>query len=401
MAFRSLIMSLLVLGCYAGFAQQLSDESKIGILTIGPYQPELYSAFGHSAIRVVDPVNRIDWIFHYGVFDFNQKNFYTNFALGHMIYKIGSAKYAPYLAYYLEEDRHLRMQYLNLNLTEKQALFNSLLHNYRPENRNYLYNYVFDNCATRIRDVIGHATPAGIDLNESYVEKGKTIRDLMDDYLSEQPWGDFLIDLGLGMQIDREATSLEYMFLPDYIFRAFDGAEIIKPDGENRSLVAETVVINQPAPKTSDTGFLTPFNFFTLLFFVVGFLTHLDLKKERRTSWLDALLFGVTGFVGCWLLFLWFGTAHLSKYNLNLLWAIPLHLPAIALIGKHKWLPLLRKYLLYTGYFYILLFVVWAVLPQPLHMSLVPYVLTLMLRTFFIAYFLKRRLRPRRSSVAT
>jgi len=364
---------------------KLSDKSEIAVMTLGPYQPELYSAFGHSAIRVYDPAKNIDWIYNYGVFDFQQKNFYLNFAKGTMIYQLGMARYEPFKNGYVREDRDVKLQYLNLTRDQKQALFEVLQKNYKPANREYMYNYVYDNCASKIPEVIEGIFPQ-INYDTSYVQQDKTIRDLMHDYLDYQPWGEWMIDIGLGMQIDKQATAKEYMFLPDYVYQAFSEATI----GHDKPLVSRSVTVYKKKHANEENGFLTPMNVFILLFFIGGFLTHLDMKKNKRTKWLDALLFGFAGFVGIWLVFLWFGTAHLSKWNLDILWAIPFHFVVMVLFGWKKFNVFVRYYFKGVAFFYGILLLSWAILPEPLHMALVPFVLLLLLRSAYISYYLKR-----------
>lgn len=368
---------------------QLSERAEIAVVTVGPYQGEVWSAFGHSGIRIYDPSLRMDWIYDYGVFDFEQENFFLNFAKGLLKYRIGVREYPRFLKIQKYLNRSVKEQYLNLTKEEKQELFDFLQNNARPENAEYLYNYVYDNCATKIKDVLEEVHPDKITFDLSYKEDEKTIRDLMDDYLDLQPWGEFAINLGLGTQIDNEATAEEYMFLPDYVFVAFEKA-VIDRDSVNAPLVSK--MVNAFVPKKEDTknGFFTPLNTFIILFFVVGFVTNRNFKTGKRTKWIDVLLFSVVGFAGCWVAFLWFGTEHLSKWNLNILWAIPFHLPIAFLISKVRFKRFVRSYFKVVAIGYCLLLVVWPLLPQPLGMSLVPLVLAMILRAFYISYDLRK-----------
>lgn len=395
MYWRLLVFSVLVLFFFKseGREVEVSDQAEISIMTLGPYQEELYSAFGHSAIHFSDPERNIDWVFNYGVFDFDQENFYWNFARGRMLYKLGLSRYTPFKNHYARENRYIIEQRLNLTLAEKQAMVDFLTNNYKPENRDYYYNYVYDNCATKMYDVLVAVFPEQITFNADYVEDGKTIRDLMDDYLGDQPWGDWIIDIGLGMQIDKEATPREYMFLPDYIEASLSTATL-RRDSLEVPLVGETVNVYVPTPEEQqESKFFTPFNFFVLVFFVVGFITNRDFKKEKRTKWLDPVVFTLAGLIGWWLVFLWWGTEHLSKDNLNLLWAIPLHIPFAYLLGVRKLQPFLSKYFLVISAGYLILLVIWSALPQPLHMALIPLILTMMLRGFYIHSDLQKQLR--------
>ncbi|MBV6644339.1 MAG: DUF4105 domain-containing protein [Cyclobacteriaceae bacterium] len=371
-------------------APQLSEKAEIRIMTLGPYQAELYSAFGHSAIRVYDPGTNIDWVYHYGVFDFNQKNFYWNFARGKMLYRIGRTRYySRFRDAYIAENRFIYEQILNLTPSENQLFFNYLENNYLPENRDYLYNYVYDNCATKIRDVVEDVIPDTIHYDYSYAKDNFTIRDLMDLYLEQQYWGDLAIDLGLGLQIDQEAPGYDYMFLPDFIQTAFDQATILRPTGAE-PLIRETIPVYKATAEESASNFFTPLNTFVLLFFIVGFITNKNFKTGKRTHWIDVILFTIVGIFGWWFVFLWAGTEHLSKYNWNLIWAFPFHLPFVFLLHNEKLKPFLTRYFRFTGVVYALVLVFWALIPQSLHQSLIPLLVTLILRALYISYDLGR-----------
>ena len=229
-----ILIFLFVVGLASEAQVKLSDRSEIAIVTIGPYQGEVWSAFGHSGIRVYDPVKNIDWFYNYGLYDFDQENFFLNFAMGLLKYKVGVSYYDRIVQYYQRQNRFVKEQYLNLTQEEKQQLFDFLQWNAKPENAEYLYNYVYDNCATKIRDVVEEQFPGRVTFDLEYKKEEKTIRNLMDDYLDYQPWGDLGIDLGLGQQIDQEAPAYDYMFLPDYIHLAFEKAVIENDSTEVR-----------------------------------------------------------------------------------------------------------------------------------------------------------------------
>ncbi len=389
---KPILLSLLIfLGFESTGQVRLSEEAEIVVITIGPYQGEVWSAFGHSGIRVYDPKQGLDVIFDYGVFDFNQGNFFLNFAKGLLKYQVAARYYEPFVAQQIRLNRSVKAQYLNLTLEEKQLMTNYLWNNAKPENAEYLYNYVYDNCATKIRDIPEELFQGRITFDMSYKVEGKTIRDLMDDYLDYQPWGEFGINLGLGQQIDQDAPANDYMFLPDYIFKSFEGATI-KRDSIEVPLVARAEMIYSPAEEEMKIGIMTPLAVFTILFFVVGFITNKNFKTGKRTNWIDVFLFSFVGFIGWWVAFLWFGTEHLSKWNLNILWAIPIHLPLAFFVARKKFRTFMKVYFKVTAYWYCLLLVMWAFLPQPLGMPLVPLVLAMVLRAFYIAYDFRKPL---------
>lgn len=371
---------------------RLSEEAEIAVMTMGPYQEEIYSVFGHTAIRISDPVNDLDWVFNYGVFDFDQENFYWNFARGQLLYSLGLAEYAPFKRAYIAENRYIVEQYLNLTTEEKQEVFNFLLENRKPENREYLYNYVYDNCSTKVPEILRKIFPGRIHFPFSFVEEGTSIRDLMDEYLTWQPWGDWIIDIGLGSQIDREATGEIYLFLPEYVMKAFDEATFAR-DSAMAPLVLRTVNVFIPEPEKHSIGLFTPFNVFVLIFFIVGFITNRNLKREKRSHWIDVILFTFVGLIGWWLVFLWAATDHLSKENMNLLWAIPIYIPMVYLLKAQRSKKFLVWFFQIAGILHLMLLIVWGLLPQPLHNALIPLVLTLILRCFYISYDVRNQLK--------
>lgn len=368
---------------------QLSKDAEIAIVTFGPYQGEPWSAFGHNGFRVTDRARNIDWFYDYGLYDFNQENFFLNFAKGLLKYKVGVRKWSRAYRYQKSLERYIKLQYLNLTINEKQQLFNYLQHNARPENAEYLYHYVYNNCATKLRDIVSQEFEGRIAFDLSYKEEGKTFRQLMDDHLGQQAWGGFGIDIGLGMEVDQEATASEYMFLPAYIFKAFAGATIDR-SGVKEPLVSKTVEAYLPEQESTLSVLITPFNLFMLLFFVVGLITHRNLKTEKKTVWVDILLFSFAGFVGLWVVYLWFGTEHMSKNNLNILWAFPYFIPLLFFMYKESYRRFFKAYFMFQGIWFVLLLLIWPLLPQPIHQALIPFVLTLVLRSFYLSYSMRK-----------
>lgn len=374
----------ILLPLWASAQWQLSDKGEIHIVTCGPYQGELYSAFGHSAIRVSDPEAGIDLIYNYGIFDYNQPHFYLNFAKGFLKYRVAVNDYRPFRDFYISENRYIHEQVLNLSPGEKQQLFDFLQWNSRPENMHYYYDYFYDNCATRVRDAVAQTFGDQVEFDGSYVTTKYTIRDLCDLYLQQQPWGDLGIDLCLGLPMDKEASPYEYMFLPDYIEAGFNHASLMK-DGKKVPLVKETILTYQARPEQEPTQLFTPFMVFTLLLLFGLWLTYRGYRRGRGYFGFDVALLTITGLLG-WLFFvLWFFTDHAAAaQNFNLLWAIPLHFPlAWLLLRKHK-LGFLRTYFRMLAVLHAFTLLSWAFLPQELHYALIPLVVLLLVRAIFI-----------------
>jgi hypothetical protein len=154
----------------------LSPQAEISIITCGPYQGELYSAFGHSAIRVIDPVRGFDIAFNYGVFDFNQPNFYLNFTRGYLYYKLGVYSYPDFRDHYISYNRYVHEQALALDSAQKQKVFSYLENNSLPQNQTYRYDYFYNNCASKVRDVFVEVFKAEIKFDSSFIKTNYTIR---------------------------------------------------------------------------------------------------------------------------------------------------------------------------------------------------------------------------------
>ncbi|MEK6783008.1 MAG: DUF4105 domain-containing protein [Bacteroidota bacterium] len=384
---RKIIFIALLLFSINGLAQttELSKGTEIYVVTCGPFQGELYSAFGHSAFRVYDPETSVNWIYNYGVFDFNQPNFYLNFARGNLNYKLGVQQYRPFRDFYIYYNRFVHEQQLNLTHEQKQKLFDFLEWNALPENQYYRYDYFYDNCATKIRDVVQQVFGDSVKFDDSYIQTNYSIRDLCELYLKHQPWGDLGIDICLGLPMDKKASPFEYMFLPDYIESSFGHATIIN-SGAPTPLVKANVITYQAQPEEITMSLFHPWIIFGLLFIAGGGLTYHDFRTKKLSKWFDTILFGAVGCVGLLLLLLWIATDHkAAAANFNLLWAVPTHL--ILLI----WFWIGKKPNWFTGYFKLIgllqiaLVVVWFVLPQQLNVFLIPLVLLLAIRCWIIA----------------
>ena len=326
----TLLINVVCLLPLPGKAFQLSNEAEISILTCSPGK-ELYSLFGHTAIRVQDPKANLDEVFNYGTFDFDTPHFYLKFAQGLLSYQLSATSFHNFMLSYQMEERSVYSQRLRLDSLQKQQLFDLLLENYRPENRSYLYNFLFDNCTTRARDIIDKS------LQNSHFEWNtpdldKNFWNLLDEYLAVSPWVQWGIHTILGQPGNRTTTPYQYMFLPDYLMYGLNTATI------DHKHLAEKAQLLYEAPEQDNA---TPWYFAPLFIFGIGALLLIILLwKSRGKAMLNTIVlptFLFTGLVGCLLVFLGGFTAHpITAPNWNILWANPLNLIALPfLLGKH------------------------------------------------------------------
>ncbi len=366
-----LILLLFFSFCAHSNGQSLSEEATISLITIGPTQQALYSAFGHSGFRVHDPNLQIDFFYNYGVFNFNQPNFYLNFARGINYYQLGVDEYPLYRDHYIRENRFIHEQILNLTPLQKQRVFDFLQWNALAENKLYLYDYFYDNCATRPRDVLKKVLAENIIFDETPEKKPITIRGLTDIYLQQQPWGDLGIDICLGLPMDKTAGRTDYMFLPDSLESGFDRAKV-KSDSAWAPLVAKKIEVFAGQPTDVPFSAFHPWIVFGSITILILAISFNDIRRNKLSAWLDHILFLSTGAIGLLLLLLWTITSHkAAANNLNILWALPTNL-VFPFIGKLR-----KKYFLMATILTIGLLLVWFLLPQQLHVFLIPLVVAL------------------------
>ena len=371
------IKKFLLFGLFLAFSFSLkgNEEIQFSIITIGPYESELYSAFGHSGIRYLDKKNKIDHFYNYGIFDFNQPNFYVNFLNGKLLYMVAKYDYKTAEQFYVSQNRYIKEQVLILTDAEKILLYNLLEQNIRPENRTYLYNYVYNNCATKIRDVL--SVVYGENLEFISKSENKSFRELMDLYLNNNRWGDLGIDICLGPEIDYKVSFNEEMFLPEYLFKGVEEASL---SGKNK-IVSLTNTINNNSVDF-ESHFLNPFLVFFSFLILSIYFSFRQIKYAIKYFLFDALFFVVSGMIGCLLIYLWFFTDHLSSFNFNLIWALPSNMiiGILLLINPEK--SFIKWYMFVYGILLTTLLILWQWIPQNLSEVLILFILGIIIRLF-------------------
>lgn len=390
---KPLLTLIFLLSYFTALTQinTLAKDAEISIITIGPGK-QLYDSFGHNAIRVSDPSNGKDLAFNYGTFDFNTPNFYIKFGQGKLPYALSVSTYDGFLRNYIAEKRWIKQQKLDLTYGEKIAIFEFLLNNAQPSNREYQYDFFFDNCATRIRDVL--AVNLGSKLSyqdKQYAPFLYSFRELIQQRLHWNSWGSLGIDIALGAVIDRTANPWEHQFLPDYVFESLKSATITR-NNKTSALIKKETTINNPGPRARNSAFLlSPFFVFLVIALGIVYRTLRDSKQQKRSRWLDTVLFFVTGIVGVLLLVLWLATDHTATINnYNILWAFPVNLIFFTLLSKKtpkKWL---SRYLSFLIILLILLVVHWCTGVQVFAGALLPLLIALFIRYVYVIRYLKK-----------
>ncbi len=365
---------------------KLSPKAEITVITCGSGE-ELYSTFGHSAFRVYDINNKLDRVYNYGTFNFNTENFYLKFTQGKLLYELRAYSFANFLRTYHYENRWVEGQVLDLTEKEKQTVYEFLENNAKPENRAYKYDFFYDNCSTRIYDVLENTLNDKIIFDNNFDKSNLTHRNLIQKYLGDLPWSDFGIDLALGSVIDRKATAKEYMFLPDYVFKALENVKINR-NGSEEPIIKRTEKILLDFKEHSPKTFFTPLIVFSLLALLVLWLTYRDLKNRSRNKILDYTIFIVTGVTGVVVLLLWFATDHsTTKDNYNFLWAFAPNLIFAFLVTKNQ--KMTYYYIIALLILLDILVTLWIFKVQIFSIALIPILVILYIRYIYLWFYFK------------
>jgi len=359
------LFSFLLFLCLAAVSRaQDSCNVTISLLTCAP-GGELYSLFGHTALRVQDS-NGNDDVYNYGTFEFGP-DFYPKFIRGKLLYALSVENFRDFIDLYQYEKRSVQEQVLLLSCVQKDSLLQALRTNALPQNRNYRYDFLFDNCTTRARDVTKNAAP--LVFRNILPANRPSFRNLIHEYLDagRQPWSKLGIDLLLGVKLDRRVTNTEAMFLPDYLLKGFDSARL---DGRPLVRAPETILKVDASPPANPV--FTPLVCFSLLLILVLILQLRGSNKvQKGLQVFDFLFFFSIGLAGAVLLFMWFGTDHyVCRNNYNLLWALPTHLVVAFFVGsQRRWV---SAYFKYVSMLMIVLILAWFFLPQQMNPGFLP-----------------------------
>jgi hypothetical protein len=363
-----------------------SCTMEISLLTCAP-GTELYSLFGHTAIRVRDTRRGMDIVYNYGTFDDTDPMFYLKFMRGIMRYSLSAETYDSFMLEYQYEHRAVVAQVLDLSCAEKNRLYEALRKNTLEENRLYDYHFHTDNCTTRAGRIIeantsdsltyrnilpmNSSSSAALPPANSSLNPGLTFRDMIHEYLDKQHagWSKFGIDLFLGLNLDKKVTNAEAIhFLPDYLFTGMDSAF----EGNKHLVSAKKSILNFPASKPPSEG-LTPMAFFQCLLLgtIILFIFSVSPSIAKTLMIFDIIFFSLLGLLGMLMAFMWLGRVDdVCSDNINVLWALPSHIVAVFFIRKKfNWV---KYYYLITAIVALILAAGFPWWPQRMNPAVLP-----------------------------
>ncbi|HEY9118091.1 MAG TPA: DUF4105 domain-containing protein [Roseivirga sp.] len=381
-------LNLILIGLLSFFSLSaqyptLSEEAEVSLITVGP-GPNLVDCFGHSAFRITDPALNLDRVYNYGVYDTDGEGFYVKFALGTVDYIVAAYDFDRFFRNYKAQNRWITEQVLNVNGSEKQAIFEFLEHNALPQNRSYRYDQFFDNCATKLRDIPKSVLGDQLIFHENPEKEGATMRELVDENSFNHPWLDMGIDIALGNIIDRKVGTEAHMYLPDYVLSAYADATILR-DGEEVPAIKATNKLFESDFHEERKENLSPTLFISVIALVVMIFTVQDYLTKKRSRWLDFTIFLVTGLVGLIVFLLWVATHHTTTVNnLNVLWAFAPNLIIAFLIVSKSPKPWLMVYVRFLVILLLCMTFVWIGKLQVYNTAMIPMMLMLTFRYVYL-----------------
>lgn len=314
-----------------------NDSIEISLLTCAPGK-EVYSLYGHTAIRYNDKAKGIDIAINYGMFSFKAPFFILRFIFGLTDYEMGIIPFDVFCEEYRYENRSVTQQVLNLTPEEKAEIIKAIERNYLPENRTYRYNYFYDNCTTRARDILLDNIKGSVYYsNESNTYP--SFRKLIHSFNENDPWARFGNDILLGAEADKATTLNEYQFLPFNLMHDFETAKIKSTNGIKRQLItSQYEVVKCPNNENhAKTGFpLRPIECAWIIFIIITAISIIEIVSKKRFYAFDAIVMSIIGCLGLILFMMFFSEHPTTSTNLQIFLFNPLSLFYLYYVAKRR-----------------------------------------------------------------
>ena len=320
-----------------------ADSLEISLLTCSPHS-EVYSLYGHTAIRCHDLKTGDDIVVNYGLFSFDQPYFIARFIFGITDYMMGISPFNIFCEQYRYENRGITEQVLNLTAEDKIAIVKAIGENARPENVTYRYNYFYNNCTTRARDIIVDNIVNGKVEWRGPADSVATFRSMTHEWNENYPWARAGNDLLLGVQADRTTTRSEQQFLPYNLEKDFAKAVIVE-NGQEKPLVKQTLTVLPQGEIENTANFPLSPTVCALIFLAITIIISISELLTKRHFWIfDAVLMIITGLAGIVLTLMLFSSHPTVRINLQILLFNPLPLFFVFSVSRkamkrqdHKW----------------------------------------------------------------
>jgi hypothetical protein len=372
----------LIISLTRGFSQSSTDTLTY-LLTCGP-GTETYSLYGHSAIRIVIPEKNIDIVYNWGVFDFNTSNFAWKFAKGRLDYMLITESFKGFLQAYFFEQRYVYSQKININAPETRKLLELVNENLKPENVSYRYDFFYDDCSTRIRDLLEKSIGEKLLYPPAQKEENPTFREMVGKYQKSDPWLNFGIDLIMGSPGDKKAFFRDRMFLPIDLKNGLSEAVIRREDKMIPLLQNPDTILDYEPPVVKQKSLSSPVFILTILFIITVVLSAL-VKGRKNNNLIDYFIYTIFTILAFLMIFFNFFTDHQQmRWNYNIIWLNPFIIICLFALIFNKKATLFFRIVFFVSGGFILLHMF---LPQDFNLAFIPMVTILLVRSFLRAGF--------------
>jgi hypothetical protein len=366
---------LLIISLKNSYSQTVADTS-VYLVTCGP-GTDTYSIYGHSALRVVISNPKSDMVYNWGVFDFDTPHFAWKFAKGRLNYMISEESFQHFLQSYFYEERYVYSQKLNVNSSEKLKILSLINENMKPENIYYKYDFFYDNCSTRIRDLIEKSVGKDLIYNVPEEKSVLSFRAMINQYQRPYPWLTFGINLLIGTPAEKKVSVRDKMFLPLEMQKELSKSVIRRNGKQDVLLQNPEVVLDFTAPMVHQKFLSSPAIVFTIILIIVVILSS-KFKKRKNIDIMDKVLLFIFSVLSLFMIFFNFFTDHqATKWNLNILWLNPLIIVCFVLLLLKKDGAIWFK----TASIFIMIFLVICLpMPQIFNIGIIPLAFILLIR---------------------
>ena len=329
-------------------------------------------------LRIVIPERNSDLVYNWGVFDFATPNFVWKFAKGRLDYKLGVISFDRFQEEYFLEQRWIQSQKINLEPGETNILFGLIAENLKPENLKYRYDFFYDDCSTRIRDLLEKSIGNILKYPPEERKNIPTFRDMVGKYQRPFPWLKLGVDLIMGTPGEKKASNRDKMFLPLDMQEGLTEA-LINRNGRLIPLLQNPeIILDFETPVVKQRFFISPVFLFSLAFILLVVFYALN-RNKTAVKVTDIVIFSIFSLLSLLMIFFSFFTDHPQmKWNMNIIWLSPFVILCLAGVMLNKeWFRWFRI----VFFLCILSFIIQLIVPRAFNQAFIPLLLILMLRT--------------------
>ena len=375
---KHILFFLVGLYTFSTVKSQTYDSLQVSLLTVASRDKAVWTIFGNTALRLSNPAQKIDAVLNWGTFDNQKPNFLLHFLKGKTDYFLSATPFHYFISSYSADGATVIEQVMNVPDNEKAALLDLLETNLLPENTEYRYNFIFDNCTTRPRDILERFCGGKMIYPEQ--TQPVTFRRLIHQHTAPYPWLEFGIDCVIGNGADSLISYRSELFLPEKLMDALNRTTVEHPDKIRQPFVQSTKFILQSGDtQKSQLKFWNyPFPIGLIVCFLYFVFVITGYFKKRRFRLPFALLFFIAASGGCIAAGLCFFSVHpCVQPNWNLLWLHPLHFIAFAGFFFRKSYRLIRWYHAVNFVLLSCFLLGWHLIPQEMNKACIPFILCL------------------------